>query len=72
MVRSWVIPLGIADLIIALLVFVADLPDWGRGAAWAAFVAVLLPTLILRFWMVDREEKRRASAFGGGRRRPAR
>jgi len=71
MARSWIIPVGAADLILALLVFVADLPDWSRGAFWAVFVAVLLPTLILHFWLVDREEKRRASGLGGGRRRAA-
>lgn len=72
MLRSWTIPLGIAYAILTPLVLVADLPDWSRVAFWGTFVVILLPTLILHFWLVDREEKRRAAGFDKRRHHTAR
>jgi hypothetical protein len=69
MLRSWTIPLGIAYAILTPLVLVADFSDWSRAAFWGTFVAILLPTLILHFWLVDREEKRRAAGLDKGRHR---
>jgi hypothetical protein len=59
MLRSWLIPLGIANAILAPLILVANAPEWGRGAMWAILIAVLVPTVVLHLWMMEREERKR-------------
>lgn len=60
---TWAIPYGIAVAIFAPLILLADAPAWGRGAMWAIITAVLVSTLLLHFWLENREiEKRKAGS----------
>jgi hypothetical protein len=64
MFRAWAVPYGIAMAILAPLILVADVIAWGRGVFWAIFAVVLVATLLLHFWMEDREIARREGRAG--------
>lgn len=72
MFRAWIVPYGIAMAILAPLILFADASTWDRGVFWAIFTAVLVPTLLLHFWMEDREIARREGGSGRSARQGAR